>query len=77
VVEPEAFLAWSGWSQEGGLWSDPLGSNGPPEQVKIGTQKTREGKEEDVYQTRIPPLPWSYPTTAAVELQLLREAEKG
>jgi hypothetical protein len=76
AIDPEGFLTWHNWTQEDGCWMDPLGSNGPGQKVFVCKERTVQGEEKDVFQTRVPGLPWLYPIAGAVELQLLRDAEK-
>lgn len=70
--DPAGYLKAHGWKPDGKLWEDPQGGYGTTK-VQVGTEKTDTGAEKPVYQTVCQPIPWSYTTADAVELQQSRE----
>lgn len=80
VAEADAYLKSKGWEKTGsnefgiGIWEDPAGSRAKPEPTTIITLPGIGGTTETIKQMTAPPIPWSYNTMQAVQMQRQRDA---
>ena len=81
--DPAGYLKAHGWRHEGpaemptSVWYDPTLPDKPVEEnVLIGKRKMLNGKEEEMFQTRVTPAAWGMSLPHAVAVQREREAAK-
>lgn len=77
------YLLKNGWRPNGPnergltIWDDPAGTDAKPKAVLGCRLPVEDGKgEQEVKQMRGGPIPWSYPTERACEIQRQRDAAK-